>query len=189
MSDDLVLNGGKYDASKGNSNSFVVLLCTTSIQHNGGKVIYIFMRNLNLRFFQAFRLKFIYPEKAAKLWQNLQHFLKLLFNAKQFCHIFVVFSEYMHFIKSTLSKTIHIWLLQELKHDFKIVLILLQPIKRAFCSYKKCVYVPYRIISILVGNEIASAMILICHMPLLPFLRKKCVYILTGYVTQAIKSM
>ena len=38
---------------------------------------------------------------------------------------------------------------------------------------KKCVYVPYRIISILVGNEIASAMILICHMPLLPFLRKK----------------
>ena len=41
----------------------------------------------------------------------------------------------LHF-KSILSKTIHIWHLQ----DFKKVLILLQPIKRAFCSYAKNAY-------------------------------------------------
>ena len=45
-------------------------------------------------------LKFIYSEKALKFNEIYKFYLKLLSNIKKvwrFCHIFVVFSEYMNF--------------------------------------------------------------------------------------------
>ena len=90
---------------------------------------------------------------------------------KKIRHIFVAFSKYIHFIyqKHFIKNNTYL-IFTGLQKGFdpiaadKTCVLFLR---------KKCVYVPYRIISILVGNEIASAMILICHMPLLPFLRKK----------------
>ena len=64
-------------------------------------VIYIFMRNLNLRFLQTFKLQFIYPETAAKLWQDLQKFLKLLFDAKQLFFPVVLDGCWLLYIGST----------------------------------------------------------------------------------------